>query len=44
MVGSFVVPHSRAGVSFTVAKALSRHSCVGVSFTVGIALSCQIAV
>ena len=40
----FVAPNSCAGVSFTVAMALSRQSCAGVSFTGAMALSCQIAV
>ena len=46
MVGSygFVVPDSCAGVSFTVAMALSRQSCADASLMVAMALLCQIAV
>ena len=47
MVGSygFVVPDSSAGVSFTVAMALSCHiAFAGVSLSGAMALSCHIAV
>ena len=40
----FVAPDSCAGVSLTVAMALScQIACAGVSLTVAMALSCQIA-
>ena len=38
------MPHSCAGVSFTVAMALSCQSHADVSLTVAMALSCPVAV
>ena len=47
MVGSygFIMPDSSAGVSFTVAMALScQIACAGISLSGAMALSCHIAV